>query len=457
MSRKLTGSHSGFEVPPGRLLQRLAQHRDRLLRRALRLAPPGLSRVVIDTNCPGWLGLPPGSLFKELVRRRLWPIPLNCGDLERWEASAAGPASPAAVDTTVYQLCITHEILPDELTAGMRESRPLADEYRRSLEAARRREVAFDRLARRLRFRAVAYMQGYTPIAAALRGVAVRRGIGMVGLENTLFSDRVTWDGDAGIACFSNRAPAAFRLRAADHALLPGEPATWDLGGRVRDLKAAEHSSGTQPLAVRGPYVLFLGQVFTDASIVFGCRPGWGPLQVIAHLRRWLSESRMSLVVKGHPKEAGGVDPVLGKAYDGLFARRLRTTFPDMASAGDCIIDADNRLDTYAAIRAAACVVTMNSQAGIEAAALGVPTIVCARANYAACGFTFDGSNPAALRNSIQACLTASPEERLERQRAAVAFVRILRERVFVPRTAAAIAEVIADVAHHDRRGDGES
>lgn len=121
------------------------------------------------------------------------------------------------------------------------------------------------------------------------------------------------------------------------------------------------------------------------------------------------------------------------------------------------VFDADNSLDTYAAIRAAACVVTMNSQAGIEAAALGVPTIVSARAHFARCGFTFDGSTPVTLADSLRACLAASHEERLRRRRIAVDFVGTLRDRVFVPRTAAAIAGVIARVVHHGMPRDGNS
>jgi hypothetical protein len=438
-------------------VRRLTVQRDRVVRWGLRVVPPGLVPVAIDANCPAWLGLEARLLFLEAVRRRMWLIPFNAEDLTQLHATGTGPPSCAASETARYVLCVRHELLPDELTLAMQVSNALAAEYRMALEAAQHREAAFDRLASRLRIRAVAYMQGYTPIAAAMRGVAMRRGLGMVAIENTLFNDRITWDDDTGIACFTRRSQQEYRRHVRETAEDEEEVHAWQLASSSGSLKSPEHRSGAGRIAMGGPYVLFLGQVFTDASIVFGCESGWGPLQVVDQLRRLLPGHGMALVVKAHPKEAGGSDPVLGKPYERLFARRLKSQFPDLAaSAIDCIIDADNVLDTDATIRSAACVVTMNSQAGIEAAAHGVPTIVCAKAHYGDCGFTYSGTDATTLADSLRTSLVSTPEERRQRQRQALQFVDILRHRVFVPRTAAAVADLIAHVARRggSQRGD---
>lgn len=437
---------------------RLSERRDRMLRRALRIAPPGLVPVAIDARCAAWLGLEPHRLFLEAMRRRIWLIPLSGEDLERSYPVTAGPPSPAASDTAQYSLCIRHEMLPDELAAAIRASEAMATEYQLAIDAARQREATFDRLASRLKLQAVVYMQGYTPIAAAMRAVATRRRRGLLALENTLFHDRVTWDDAEGIACFTKRAESECRGDPRRPVIEADGKPVWQLERSLSELKSPEHRSGARSIAIDGPYILFLGQVFTDASIVFGCDPGWGPIQVIDRLRRWLPAQGLSLVVKAHPKEAGGSDPIFGKPYDRLFVRRLREAFKDLATAAEqCIIDVDNTLDTYAMIRSAACVVTMNSQAGIEAAAMGVPTIVCARAHYAGCGFTYRGTDAATLVGSLQACLASTPQERLARRREAVRFVEILRDKVFVPRTSAAIADLIARVAGRGLRRQGAS
>jgi len=428
-----------FEQRSPAFFPSLAKRRDRALRTILRSAPPGFARIAIDARCPRWLGLAPHRLFLELLRRGIWAIPFNEDDLSGHEIPSAHSPSESLTDAVVYQLCVAHGIQPDELDHLINSSASVAADFDAALRIALHREAAFDRFATQLGIGGVAYMHGYTPTAAVMRSVARRRGIRLLGLENTLFKDRFTWDSSSGIACFTDRSRAAFRLSVKQSA----DPERWRSEGNLRSIKSAEHISGTGAVPIRGAYILFLGQVFTDASIIFGCSPGWGPLQVAEFLYREAHADAMGLVVKCHPKESTGCDPVFNNPYAGLFARRLAKTLPENAQPNGLLVDSTNDLDTYAAIRSATCVVTMNSQAGIEAAAMGIPTIVCARAHYTNCGFTHDGSTPEALRHSLLICASLSRREREVSREKAMNFAAVLREHVFVPRTAASVASVI--------------
>ena len=440
---RLTGLGFSSERRVSRLLRRVG---DRLAP-ALRWAPPGLVRVAWDPSCRWLLGLAFRDLFMESLRRGVWLVPLGRRDLERCGVHMRGPASRAAIDAAEYQLCIRHEMLRDELAYAVRTSSALSEEFDEALKQAVSRESALERIATRVGFQSMVYMQGYRPVAAAMRGIAGRRGISTLALENTLFNDRAIWDAETGITCFTDRCRAAFAMRMGGSLAAVGNAESHGFECGSPSLKSDEHRSGCQPVSIPVPYVLFIGQVFTDAAILFGCLPAWGPLEVVSQVHRFVRGLGMPLVIKAHPKETKGKDPLFTRPYRRLFARRLRASVPEVFAAPDCVVDDDNSLDTYAAMRSAACVVTMNSQAGIEAAALGVPTIVCARSHYDDCGFTFDGTSEAALQRSIRACLTMPQSERLRMQVLASAFVRVLRDHVYVPKSAPVIAELVERTA----------
>ena len=79
-----------------------------------------------------------------------------------------------------------------------------------------------------------------------------------------------------------------------------------------------------------------------------------------------VGDSGLSLVIKCHPKDINGQDPVLRQPYNRLLSRKLTNAIPSLPDHVQ--IDDENRWDTSSLMENADCVVTMNSQAGLEAA-----------------------------------------------------------------------------------------
>ena len=113
------------------------------------------------------------------------------------------------------------------------------------------------------------------------------------------------------------------------------------------------------------------------------------------------------MVLKLHPKEATGTNPVDNRNYDLLTYQKIKadTNLVARLDSVGAMIDYDNQLDTYQLIDQAAAAVTVNSQSGLEAAIRGVPLVVCGDANFDGLGFTFDAPRSEYLRVAMELAL----------------------------------------------------
>ena len=288
----------------------------------------------------------------------------------------------------------------------------------------------------------VVIVQGYEMTGAVYRHSALQLDIPVLALENTAVKGRMLWDNVSGITTNRNLAKNFHWRYRESIAAGDAEQFCQDLISRTKQLKSAEHQSPSRPYQTRDgrPMVLFLGQVYTDSSVVFDSA-GWdSPVQVIRQLCRWCVEHDRDLVIKLHPKEASGRAPVTDAPYNQLTWRKLQAD-PEMRRFLDderICVDRENVLDTYSLMEQCSFAVTINSQSGLEAAIRGKPVVVCGHAFYSGLGFTTDAPDPSRFQAIMGSPVEANAAE--ARRFAAIFFQRYCR-----PQSAAAVARLIAE------------
>ena len=169
--------------------------------------------------------------------------------------------------------------------------------------------------------------QGYGHHGTAARLLAAHFDIPVLAFENTAIDNRLVWEPVSGITVNHNIAANMF-WRYAD--VIPEKEAEGFCNGiiaKTKEVKKLEHASPDTQWAGQTdrPMILFLGQVYTDSSILYGSYPGLGPENVVAHLADYCKRHGFDLVIKLHPKEASDV-PVPGtqRKYNRLTLRKLK-------------------------------------------------------------------------------------------------------------------------------------
>lgn len=372
-----------------------------------------------------WLGIAPTAFREQIESFGVYCDDHNLVPLElpKFSVSHTGATEPAAVnrnkaaatlsqvadvndcnpllqDAARYATCVQADVLPCEWTA---EIGALYVQWCRLLEC---RFQAMRLEFQQARPDLVLLVQGFEPHNAVARAVALELGIRVLALENTSRSDRLLWDDVTGLSGRNASQQTYWRYKGSvGHAIY--QDYCEQLIDATKRLKSAEHqspdgvgscSSDSAPAARQmkqtqaRPYVLFLGQVYTDSSQVFGLRQWESPLEVLRGLVDWCEANDVGLVLKLHPKEATGVNPVDNRNYNLLTYQKIQsdTNLIARLNSVGAVIDHDNQLDTYQLIDQAAVAVTVNSQSGLEAAIRGIPVVVCGDANFGGLGFTFD-------------------------------------------------------------------
>ena len=342
-------------------------------------------------------------------------------------------------DALLYATCVIAEATPAEL-----------DEASQSIQRAWRERIAlgYARVLEVFRKQApdlILLLQGFEPHSAVARCAALELGIPFLALENTALSDRMVWDNVSGVTTNRNLA-RSYYWRGRDRV----SPETYEaycerLIRDTRHLKSAEHRSPRGSVAPRldRPTLLFLGQVYTDSSIVFGLRRWASPVDVLEHCVRWCQEHEYDLIVKLHPKEATGRRPVDDRPLDRLTFRKIAERPPliDALEKVNAVVDETNQYNTYDLIDACALVVTVNSQAGLEAAIRGKPAVVCGDAFFGGLDFTSDAQSPAHFDGAMQEALSFGPTE----TSAARLFTYTFFEQYCREKSARALLELVAE------------
>lgn len=301
-------------------------------------------------------------------------------------------------EACLFDVCVTSCTTPARLDpADPAHWRTIVEHMRCAAAIARSASQALDTV----RPDAIVIPQGHITMGAVYRYLAVLRGIRVIAIENSFNDARLVWDDVAGIAV--NKIPARnYYWRWLD--LVDGDEAAASVHAYLSSVKAGKRDDHRSPptqwpgTATPGRTVLYLANVLTDSSVLFNSRVG-SQVEAIKATARWALEHECTFVLKIHPRERPG-SPMMRRhfppaefSYEGLTIRALQEdrSFWDLVSATDrCVIDADNRFDTYGLIRQSDVCVTVCSQAGLEALMMGKETVVLGDAYYGGLGFTHD-------------------------------------------------------------------
>ena len=93
-------------------------------------------------------------------------------------------------------------------------------------------------------------------------------------------------------------------------------------------------------------------------------------------------QSGRQIVIKLHPKEHHGIDPVHFRPYDNLTHRKLLDVRISESPDDGVYIDFDDRWSTFELMKHSSLAITINSQSGFEAMLLGKELISCGNSYY---------------------------------------------------------------------------
>lgn len=347
----------------------------------------------------------------------LCPAPSDEGklvelDFERNEWRDVRHGDVRLYDVCSYQISLILDALPHEVDiSDDRHFTVVKSVYSGARAMLDRAQDILDGL----RVALVVYSQGFAFPNAALRALCATRAVPFVVLENSFDSSRLVWDDELGTTIGSRRLQTATLQAKTQNDEIVAEAA--DFVARSRDFKSLEHRSPDKefPRSSKNLNILFIGQVFTDASVMFLSAPGFAdPTDAMAATARWARENDAGLAIKLHPKEKSGNSPAQ-KPYAKLTWRRMSARADaDLFAGPGVFVDHDNEFSTHSMIESADVVVTMSSQAGFEALLLGKEVICCGMPAYAGLGLTHDVVDEASLRSALAAA-TAKEGRRNDR------------------------------------------
>lgn len=395
-------------------LRRACTRYESVARAAEGLREPALQRDVLVLNQP-WFGFG----MEELARALSGASLSACyADPDQPIAEAGAPALAEDWRRAHHQglslwevaradFCVRHE-------RSLEQAERFADTHPDAIAAEfARARAAIDRFARLFdtyRPRGVLVAQGHVLASAVVRALALRRGVEAVAIENTLHAERMLCDMRTALPVVESTARSDW-LRYGPL----GDPRTamrhaQDYLERVKSLKTAQHATPegrVPPRREAKKRIVYLGQVGTDASVIFGIGQGFTDQAAVIRTLAELAEAQgHELVVKLHPKEHGGDSP-LGQPYEQLTWRRMNADpyLRGLLVSDEIHVDAENALDTYALIESADLCVTINSQAGLEALLMGKELVCCGRAFYSAAERNHEADDPHSLGVCVERVL----------------------------------------------------
>jgi hypothetical protein len=375
--------------------------RNRLLRCLTRIWLPGFKRIYcadpniafmgLDMRGVQWTALLRGIQVIWFDRKERELRAVDCEQSGATEVVSAVTEDSELLRLIEYSVAVDAEVQFSEMDAAISAGRGNSEQY---LARAEHSLQAIRRDLKRFRPHMILLAQGFGIEAIAARRCAVQSGLSLLAFENTALKDRMVWEPISGVTVNRNIARSMY-WRFMD--TIPAQAIKDFCDEIIASTKQNKQEEHASPDAVWQsdscrPVVLYLGQVYTDSSLLYGCYRGLAPEQVVQSLYDWCDANGAQLVLKLHPKEANGVAPVTHRSYNKLTMRKLEGVFAgsDALSQPWVTIDSENQWDTYRLIETADLVVTINSQAGLEAAIRGKNVVTSGRCFYAGLDFTTD-------------------------------------------------------------------
>ena len=287
-----------------------------------------------------------------------------------------------------YELCVSLETYPDRIDVHDEEVRG------QIIRFAGQAKACFDyfpTLLDRTVFHKVIIIQGHQYESSVIRSLCNERNIDVCCLENTFDKNKFLYDFISGVTVNRGIARNVYYKYVDFIDSDISESYCRNYKENVRAVKSIQHQSGAQQaIKTRKKRIVFLGQVYTDASVLFGINDFRDPVDILELLVDYAIEGDFELFIKLHPKELDGIN-TLCEPYHSITLRKIqenRDLYEKIQKHRICVDYKD--FDTYSLIETSDICVTINSQSGFESLIFGKELVLCGRAFYSGLGLTYD-------------------------------------------------------------------
>lgn len=362
---------------------------------------PGLDRVIMSNNAFSALRQD-SKVIRVGLTQRYQTIRLRSNNQESLIDTEFLPLPPEELSKVInadaklaiiYPSCVELECTEDEINLNLHAHRVALTRwvyfynYFAELASAKIKKHRPD---------IIVIFQGYSPEDAILRELAIKNDIPLLAIERAAYGKSLTWDNISGLAVTKNLARNLYwknEFRISDENALDFARSYFE---SIRKSKQEEHTTPNTRFPFHrktkhGPKILFIAQVYTDASTLFGRVGDMTQLAALNAVVDSCIELDYDLLIKLHPKENRGMSPI-GTKYTNLTYRKMQQDqeLREKINADMITVDHENRWDTFQAIHDCDIVVTHSSQAGLEAAIQRKPVLLYGDSFYRGLGFTTD-------------------------------------------------------------------
>jgi hypothetical protein len=354
---------------------------------------PFLRKALIATDKYNWLKLDASLIAQHSLRKGFQSVFLKRDgntlenkitiDLKPEQISQFSYKGINLYEVTIYQICVELQVFINDLDF----SDPL--HFKVIKQWFKKAAAYIDFILpyfQKFRFDKAVILQGYLYESAIIRWICIQRNIPLVAVENTFNSDKFIWDDVACISVNKNLAVNYYYRYADIIDYRTAQNYCLDFLTNIKSKKLDEHASPQKTFTLNNDKktIFYIGQVYTDASTLFGIGNFHSPVSIVEYLAKYATQNDCNLVIKLHPKEISGLD-ICNNRYNSLTHRQImaNSRLTDAINQNDNIhYDHNNTFDTYSIIRHSDVCVTVNSQAGLESVLLGKPVITCGNAFY---------------------------------------------------------------------------
>ena len=355
-----------------------------------------------------WIGVSMPSIYREGLKRGMFFVQhrvkeskfssVDSGDELDLQATHRGVNLFSTVE---YLLYVSLEIARHEFDPDNPAHRREANRWMGYARAVTDELIAlFDRMHPSV----VVIMQGYFVESAIARQLAGRFAYQVIAMENTFYSQRLICEPITGISVNKNSAMAWYYHDQDRGNCGTNDGYLDDLMMRIDATKLTEHASPKRSFIwpKDRKRILFLGQCYTDSSLLFGTSGRYSTIEAVRLLLDYAKQRGVFAMLKLHPKENSG-DDTLARPYNQLSLRRLLAAglslnLKDHPGQNDHFsVDTENTFATPQLIKDADVIVTINSQGGLEALALGKEVVLLGGAFYDRLGTTWNAPHLAVL------------------------------------------------------------
>lgn len=378
---------------------------------------PFFKKILITGNFLNWINIKYENLFFFGLKKGLlfisatdfYPLSTKSFDLNNDNYKILTHKDINLYQVSIYNICVELKIFITEIDLNNNAHKDAVESwYERSAQYIDHILL----ITRNITIKKNIIVQGHVYQSAIIRAISILKNIPLLSLENTANKDKLLWENISGITVNKNLSMNYYWKNNDSVDSKTAKKYVSDMLNCINNTKRLEHGTPNKIFSKTSsnPLIVIIGQVYTDASTLFGINKGFNtPLDVIRLTVEYALKNNMGVIVKLHPKENMPHNPpkkinnyhlaTWTKICEDSYLKEMLTTTPGIT------VDFQNEFDTYSIIEKGDAIVTINSQAGLEALIKEKNVILCGKSFYDSLGVTFNAENETMLTSFLDLIL----------------------------------------------------